>query len=114
MVLATPLALLPLLTLLSAPATASSPTLAVNHGRCYESYINLTVSALNYQLNITAPKDQEAVTDFVVRWTSENSNVTEEVVGESVQNQGAYRVYTVFCVPETQDEGKTVELAIHG
>ncbi|KAJ3503956.1 hypothetical protein NMY22_g18073 [Coprinellus aureogranulatus] len=92
----------------------SGSSLDINYGKCYENYVNVNVSALNYKLDITPPKDQEEVTDFVVRWTSENSNVTKEVVGEPVENVGTYKIYTVFCVPEKQDERKTVELAIHG
>ncbi|KAJ3522899.1 hypothetical protein NMY22_g11684 [Coprinellus aureogranulatus] len=112
MVLTTFLTLLQFITSLA--ATQSSSHFSAKHGSCYELYQDISASALNYDLKLFPPKDQDALTDFVVRYTSDNSNITKDLIQGTAENSGTYKIYTVLCVPKTQDAEKTAELAIHG
>ncbi|TEB33759.1 hypothetical protein FA13DRAFT_1707982 [Coprinellus micaceus] len=86
----------------------------VLHGKCIESVIPVSITANNSILKIDPPANQQVLTDFVVRWTSETSNVTQEVVQGTFVNKATYNIYTLLCIPTKQDAQKTVELAIHG
>ena len=87
---------------------------SVLHGKCTESVIPVSVAANNSVLKIDPPANQQVLTDFVVRWTSETSNVTQEVVQGTFVNKATYSIYTLLCIPTKPDSHKTVELAIHG
>ncbi|KAJ3549475.1 hypothetical protein NMY22_g873 [Coprinellus aureogranulatus] len=94
MILTTFLTLLQLITFLA--ATQRSSRLSAKHGSCYESYQDISVSALNYNIKLAPPKDQDALTDFVVRYTSDNSNITKETAELAIHGINADHTYWHF------------------
>ncbi|KAJ3521946.1 hypothetical protein NMY22_g12098 [Coprinellus aureogranulatus] len=101
---------------LSTAHDASAPlaTVSSSLGGCKEAVITVAITANNTVLNLNPPEDQQVLTDFVVQLTSAGSNVIEEITGGTFVNRATCKVYTLLCVPNTQDDLKTVELAIHG
>lgn len=86
----------------------------VLNGRCTESLVPISITANNSVLKIDPPANQTVLTDFIVRFTSETSNVTQEVVQGTFVNKATYNIYTLLCLPTKPDAEKTVELAVHG
>ncbi|KAJ3501431.1 hypothetical protein NMY22_g18929 [Coprinellus aureogranulatus] len=86
----------------------------VLYGECIESTIPVSITANNSVLKIDPPANQTVLTDFVVRWTSETSNVTQEVTQGTFINKATYNIFTVLCLPTKPDAQTTVELAVHG
>lgn len=86
----------------------------VRNGKCTESLIPVSITANNSILRIDPPANQTVLTDFIVRFTSEASNVTQETTQGTFLNKATYKIYTLLCIPTKQDAQNTVELAVHG
>ncbi|KAJ3548248.1 hypothetical protein NMY22_g1331 [Coprinellus aureogranulatus] len=97
-----------------ATALASRHATPVLYGECIESTIPVSITANNSVLKIDPPANQTVLTDFVVRWTSETSNITREVTQGTFINKATYNIFTVLCLPTKADAQTTVELAVHG
>ncbi|KAF6752437.1 Alpha/beta hydrolase family-domain-containing protein [Ephemerocybe angulata] len=87
---------------------------AISGGKCIDALLPVNVTAQNTQLKVSAPRNQQELTDIITRLTSETSNVTAEVTGPPATNKATYKIWTRLCVPTSQDTSKTVQLAIHG
>lgn len=106
--------LVALLCYASAAARAQTPSADYANGHCTDAVMRISVVANNTVFKLDPPENEEILTDFIVRLTSEGSTVAEDVIGGTVVNNATYGIYTMLCVPSKQDERKTVELALHG
>ena len=114
------LALLPLLPLLAqaqgdGDSARAASEVSPSAGKCTSSVIPVSITANNTVLNLDPPKDQQALTDFILRWTSDPASVNAVVVGEgkTVVNKNTYQIWTTLCLPAKQDAKKTVEFLLH-
>ena len=109
------LALLSVICLGNGQSTDSSTASAgVVGGRCTEAVLPIAVNATNFNLALDPPKDQQVLTDLFLRLTSDPASVIGEVVKGNVENIATYKIWTQLCIPTTQDDKKTVELAVAG
>jgi hypothetical protein len=109
------LALLSIICLGNAQSTDSSTASAgVVGGKCTETVLTIAVNATNLNLVLDPPKDQQVLTDLFLRLTSDPASVIGEVVKGNVENSATYKIWTQLCLPTTQDDKKTVELAVAG
>ncbi|KAF5335742.1 hypothetical protein D9611_009647 [Ephemerocybe angulata] len=87
---------------------------SVPNGKCSDVLLPVSVTAQNAVLNITAPHNQQELTDFIAQFTSLTSNSTTQIIGAPVTNNATYKIWTELCLPTKQDSANTVEFAVHG
>lgn len=95
-------------------AFKATTSLAQSTPGCTTAVLPISVNAVNKELKLSPPKDQFEFTGLATRLNSETSNVTTDLVGGDVPNHKTYDIWTQLCLPESQDEKKTVEIAVHG
>ncbi|TEB24087.1 hypothetical protein FA13DRAFT_1639058 [Coprinellus micaceus] len=95
-------------------STSTSADRVSKFGKCTESLIPVSINATNVILDFDTPKDQQVVTDLILRWTTDPEGTLGGIIKGNVDNNNTYRINALFCVPEEQDERGTVELAVHG
>ncbi|KAF5319830.1 hypothetical protein D9611_012839 [Ephemerocybe angulata] len=106
-------ALLPLLPFFTVLGSVCLTT-AVSNGNCFDTVLPISITANNVELKLSAPRNQQELTDIWTRATSLTSNVTAEIIGGPVTNKATYKIWTQLCVPSKPDAAKTVEFAVHG
>ncbi|KAF6743946.1 hypothetical protein DFP72DRAFT_858203 [Ephemerocybe angulata] len=83
-------------------------TTAVSNGNCFDTVLPISITANNIELKLSAPRNQQELTDIWTRATSLTSNVTAEIIGGPVTNKATYKIWTQLCVPSKPDAAKTV------
>ncbi|KAJ3547848.1 hypothetical protein NMY22_g1489 [Coprinellus aureogranulatus] len=96
------------------PSSPSSTVIPMANGDCTESIMPISITANNTRLKVDSPENQQALTDFVISWTSDVANFTRSISGETFVNNKTYNINTLLCIPKTQDEKGTVEFVVHG
>ncbi|KAF6752438.1 hypothetical protein DFP72DRAFT_1171641 [Ephemerocybe angulata] len=94
--------------------TSAQALYSVPNGKCSDVLLPVSVTAQNAVLNITAPHNQQELTDFIAQFTSLTSNSTTQIIGAPVTNNATYKIWTELCLPTKQDTANTVEFAVHG
>ncbi|POS70268.1 hypothetical protein DHEL01_v211339 [Diaporthe helianthi] len=81
--------------------------------RCTDLTVEVPVVARNAFFNIRAPTNNIEVTDFILNYTRQGYNFTNDLLQGYSQWNKAYNVFATYCEPD-KGPSDTVQLLTHG
>ena len=88
---------------------------AGKQAKCLQGLVQITVSASNSRILLTAPATNAAVTEFYVELTQANSKLAATAVGGPNLISGTYGIYAELCVPaDPAKQVTTLQVLTHG